>query len=112
MTRVRTGYEVAESALLTEDTVLRLNLSDIDRYPNRGILSVMEIFRQLTHISGCRQRFVIRVSRAVESRSGQAVEKEIDRGNATVPGNDKIGSRVSWWFAGNAGYPSNSSGIT
>src|SRR6266403_4518634 len=26
------------------------------------------------------------------------VEKEIDRSNATVPGDDKIGSRVSWWF--------------
>jgi hypothetical protein len=30
------------------------------------------------------------------------VEKEIDRSNATVPGDDKIGSRVSWWFAGSA----------
>jgi hypothetical protein len=35
------------------------------------------------------------------------VEKEIDRSNATVPGDDKIGSRVSWWFAGSARYPSN-----
>src|ERR1700693_365646 len=33
------------------------------------------------------------------------VEKEIDRSNATVPGDDKIGSRVSWWFAGSARYP-------
>jgi hypothetical protein len=40
------------------------------------------------------------------------VEKEIDRSNATVPGDDKIGSRVSWWFAGSARYPSNPSGIT
>src|SRR5712672_2075279 len=40
------------------------------------------------------------------------VEKEIDRSNATVPGDDKIGSRVSWWFAGCARYPSNPSGIT
>src|SRR5437899_2154852 len=45
-------------------------------------------------------------------RSGQAVEKEIDGGNATVPGDDKIGSRVSWWFAASARYPSNPSGIT
>jgi hypothetical protein len=40
------------------------------------------------------------------------VEKEIDRSNATVPGDDKIGSRVNWWFAGCARYPSNPSGIT
>ena|SRR2546427_5240580 len=40
------------------------------------------------------------------------VEKEIDRSNATVPGDNKIGSRVSWWFAGSARYPSNPSGIT
>src|ERR1700687_952527 len=40
------------------------------------------------------------------------VEKEIDRSNATVPGDDKIGSRVSWWFAARARYPSNPSGIT
>ena len=40
------------------------------------------------------------------------VEKEIDRSDATVPGDDKIGSRVSWWFAGSARYPSNPSGIT
>src|SRR5438477_13036427 len=40
------------------------------------------------------------------------VEKEIDRSNATVPGNDKIGSRVSWWFAGSARNPSNPSAIT
>src|SRR6266403_1059447 len=39
------------------------------------------------------------------------VEKEIDRSNATVPGDDKIGSRVSWWFAGSARYPSNPSGM-
>jgi hypothetical protein len=38
------------------------------------------------------------------------VEKEIDRTNATVPGDDKIGSRVSWWFAGSTRYPSNPSG--
>jgi hypothetical protein len=42
----------------------------------------------------------------------EIVEKEIDRSNATVPGDDKIGSRVSWWFAGSARYPSNPSGIT
>ena len=42
----------------------------------------------------------------------EKVEKEIDRSNATVPGDDKIGSRVSWWFAGSARYPSNPSGIT
>jgi hypothetical protein len=35
----------------------------------------------------------------------------MDRSNATVPGDDKIGSRIGWWFAGSAGYPSNSSGI-
>ena len=40
------------------------------------------------------------------------VEKKIDRSNATVPGDDKIGSRVSWWFAESARYPSNPSGIT
>jgi hypothetical protein len=40
------------------------------------------------------------------------VEKEIEGSNATVPGDDKIGSRVSWWFAGSARYPSNPSGIT
>src|SRR5258706_6855021 len=28
------------------------------------------------------------------------------------PGDDKIGSRVSWWFAGSARYPSNPCGIT
>src|SRR5579864_4694892 len=42
----------------------------------------------------------------------KTVEKHIDRGNATVPGNDKIGSRVSGRFAGSARYPSNPSGIT
>jgi hypothetical protein len=40
------------------------------------------------------------------------VEKEIDRSNATVSGDDEIGSRVSWWFAGSARYPSNPSGVT
>lgn len=40
------------------------------------------------------------------------VEKEIDRSNSTVPGDDKIGSRVSWWFAGSPRYPSNPPGIT
>src|SRR5262249_16816207 len=40
------------------------------------------------------------------------VEKEIDRSNATVPGDDKIGCRVSWWFAGSARYPPRASGIT
>jgi hypothetical protein len=40
------------------------------------------------------------------------VKKEIDRSNASVPGDDKIGSRVGWWFAGSARYPSNPSGIT
>jgi hypothetical protein len=40
------------------------------------------------------------------------VEKEIERSNATAPGDDKIGSRVSWWFAGSTRYPSNPSGIT
>jgi hypothetical protein len=39
------------------------------------------------------------------------IEKEADRSNAAVPGDDKIGSRVSWWFAGSARYPSNPSGI-
>src|ERR1700688_1907359 len=39
------------------------------------------------------------------------VEKEIDRSNAAIPGDDKIGSRVSWWFAGSARYPSNPSAI-
>src|ERR1700730_15383972 len=39
-------------------------------------------------------------------------EKETDRSNATVPGDDKIGSRASWWLAGSARYPSNPSGIT
>jgi len=80
--------------------------------PFCGVLGVIGNFRQLTHSPGCRQRFVIRVSWAAESSSGQAVEKEIDRSNATVPGDDKIGSRVSWWFAGSARYPSNPSGIT
>ena len=53
-----------------------------------------------------------RVSCAAGPNSGQAVEKHIDRSNATVPGDDKIGSRVSWRFAGSARYPSNPSGIT
>jgi len=44
--------------------------------------------------------------------SRKIVEKEIDRSNATVPGDDKIGSRVSWWLAGSARHPSNVSGIT
>ena len=44
--------------------------------------------------------------------SRKIVEKEIDRSNATVPGDDKIGSRVSWWFARSARYPSDPSGIT
>ncbi len=39
------------------------------------------------------------------------VEKEIDRSNAAVAGDDKIGSRVSWRFAGGARYPSHPSGI-
>ena len=47
-----------------------------------------------------------------EPSSGQAVEKEIERGNATVAGDDKVGSRVRWWLAGSARYPSNPSGIT
>jgi hypothetical protein len=42
----------------------------------------------------------------------EIVEKEIDRSNATVPGDDKIGSRVSWRFARSARHPSNPSGIT
>ena len=42
----------------------------------------------------------------------KTVEKEIDQSNATVPGDNKIGSRVSWWFAGSARYPSYPSGIT
>jgi hypothetical protein len=42
----------------------------------------------------------------------EIVEKEIESGDATVPGDDKIGSRVSWRFAGSARYPSNPSGIT
>src|SRR6266704_1174885 len=40
------------------------------------------------------------------------VEKEIDRSNATVPGNDEIGSRIRWRLARSARYPSNPSGIT
>jgi hypothetical protein len=40
------------------------------------------------------------------------IEKEIQRSNATVPGDDKIGSRVSWRFAGSARYPTDPSGIT
>jgi hypothetical protein len=40
------------------------------------------------------------------------VEKEIERSNATVAGDDKIGSRVSRRFAGSARYPANPSGIT
>jgi hypothetical protein len=40
------------------------------------------------------------------------VKKEIDRSDATVPGDDKIGSRVGWWFARSARFPSNPSGIT
>jgi hypothetical protein len=43
---------------------------------------------------------------------GKIVEKEIERSNAAIPGDDKIGSRVSWWFAWNARYPSNPSAIT
>ena len=39
------------------------------------------------------------------------VEKEIDRSNATVAGDDEIGAGVSGWFAGSAGYPANPSGI-
>ena len=69
-------------------------------------------FRQLTHSPGRRQTLVIRISWAAESSSVQAVEEEIDRNNATVPGDDKIGSRVSRWFTGSAGYPSNPSRIT
>jgi hypothetical protein len=42
----------------------------------------------------------------------EIVEKEMDRSYATVPGDDKIGSRVGWWFAGGARDPANSSGIT
>lgn len=34
--------------------------------------------------------------------SRKIVEKEIDRSNATVPGDDKIGSRLSWSFARSA----------
>src|SRR6185369_10677641 len=52
------------------------------------------------------------LARTGESRSGQLVEKEIDRSNPTVPGDDEIGSRVCRWFAGSARYPSNPSGIT
>jgi len=33
------------------------------------------------------------------------VQKEIDRSDATVPGDDKIGSRISWWFAGGCQIP-------
>jgi len=69
--------------------------------PEVGTLStVMQVVKQR------------RVSPAAEPSSGQAVEKHIDRSNATVPGDDKIGSRVSWRFAGRARYPSNPSGIS
>lgn len=40
------------------------------------------------------------------------VEKHVDRSDAAVPGDDKIGSRVRRRFAGSARYPSNPSGIT
>jgi hypothetical protein len=83
----------------------------VTKAPSKS-MSAMAKFRQLTHDPGCRQRFVIRVSWAAESSSGQAVEKEIERSNATIPGDDKIGSRVSWWFAGSARHPSNPPGIT
>ncbi len=76
------------------------------------ITGVMAIFSPTDAHSGSPATFVIRVPRAAESNSLQAVEKHIDRSNATVPGNDKIGSRVSWRFAGSARYPSNPSGIT
>src|SRR5258706_14647169 len=44
-------------------------------------------------------------SEAVHFALRKIVEKEIDRSDATVPADDKIGSRVGWWLAGSAGYP-------
>src|SRR5690349_18293664 len=42
---------------------------------------------------------------------GKIVEKEIDRSNATVAGDDEIGAGVSGWLTGSARYPANPSGI-
>ena len=47
-----------------------------------------------------------------EYNSGELVEKEIERSNATASGDDKVGSRVSWWFAGGAGNPLDPSPVT
>jgi hypothetical protein len=43
---------------------------------------------------------------------GKIVEKEVDRVNATVPGDDKIGACVSWWFPQRARHPSNPPYVT
>jgi hypothetical protein len=40
------------------------------------------------------------------------VEKEIERNDATVSGEDEIRAGVRWRLAGNAGYPSNPADIT
>ena len=39
------------------------------------------------------------------------VKKKIERSNAAVASDDKIGSRVSWRLPRSAGYPSNSPGV-
>ena len=49
--------------------------------------------------------------RPVGSSSGQIVEKEIDRGNPPVPGNDEIRPSISWRLTGAARYPSDPPGI-
>jgi hypothetical protein len=62
--------------------------------------------------SVCRRNREFHPAKTTPPLLREIVKKEIESGDATVPGDNKIGSRVSWWFAGSAGYPSNPSGIT
>src|SRR5690348_8984910 len=63
------------------------------------------------HSPGRRQTFVIRISLAAESSSGQLVEKKIDSGDAAVAGDEKISSGVRRRHAGAARYPFDAAAI-
>ena len=71
----------------------------------------MAIFRELTHSPGRRQTFVIRISLAAESSSGQLVEKEVESCDAAVAGDEEISSGVRRRRAGEARYPFDATAI-
>src|SRR5690348_14656455 len=63
------------------------------------------------HSPGRRQTFVIRISLAAESSSGQLVEKEVESGDAAVAGDEEISSGVRGRRAGAARYPFDAAAI-